>query len=1143
MNPPLFHREKEGRPAGADLAYADIYNGIVTGPGVKMQVKRKIIAIGCNFKLFSYIRHRMIQDGCIHPFRKACCCMNKGNNFFCFSATVCRPGAGASPCCCTTGRASSVNSKNRHMKQTAKTTKRLLRFLVGVQFLFLASHAIAQNITVKGRVLKEDGQPVQSASVQLKGTGTGTTTNDNGDFTLSAPANGTLVISAVDFTTMEVKVSNRSSIEVKLVQTDKSLEGVVVVGYGTQRKEAVTGSMVSISGNAMREVPSPNITQALQGRLAGVDISQTSTRPGAVMQIRVRGSRSLSADNNPLIVLDGIPFLGSLADINPNDVKSIEVLKDASATAIYGSRGANGVILVTTEKGSKNRKPRISYNTYTGSQSIFSKYPMMDGPSFVKLRAARGQYVNGQDEANDVNTDWQDLFYKKGLVTDHNISVTGGTENSSYNFGLGYYLNQGVIPTQQFKRYSIRSSVDQNIGKYFRIGFTSNSNYNESAGNQVGLYNSLSMSPISTPFNPDGTTKRIIRMAADDQFVFTKDVVEELTDNDKWINETRGFATYNAIYGEVKAPFLPGLKYRVNLGLDYIQSTNGSYTGQGVGNTNPATVSAAGISNQHTFHWTLENILTYDRTFAGKHNVSVTALYSAEQSKFNRSSLTAQDIPADAFQFYNLGQAFGQITVDPAQQGYALWGLSSFMGRVMYSFNNRYMISAAVRSDGSSRLSEGNKWHTYPAVSVGWNIANENFMKDVRWINNLKLRAGFGQTSNQAIAPYATLGLLSTSPYNFGPTTYGTGFFVSQLPNSDLGWEFSKTINLGLDFSLFKNRLSGTIEYYKTKTEDILLNLGLPPTSGVSSYTANIGSTENKGFELSLNGTILDNVNGWTWDAGFNIYANKNKLVSLASGQTRDEANWWFVGHNINAIYDYKKLGLWTDAKDSADNHMNILQPGGRIGMIKVLYTGPYDANGVPTRAIGPADRQILDVDPDFQGGFNTRVAYKGFDLGIVGFFRSGGILFSTVHGSNGYLNLLTGRRNNIDVDYWTPTNTGAKYPNPAGPINNDNPIYASTLSYFNGSFMKIRTITLGYDFSRSLIKNPDVRMRMYFTVQNPFVMFSPFHKESGLDPETNSFGNENAAVNLSQNLRRILTVGFNTPSTRNYIVGINLSF
>ena len=1009
-------------------------------------------------------------------------------------------------------------------------------------FLWFSVCGFAQEITIKGRILKDDGQPLARASVTVKGTSKGAASNDQGEFEISAPGDATLVISSVDFVTQEIKVDNRTSINVTLVSLDKSLGEVIVVGYGTQRKEAVTGSVASISGSKMREVPAPNISQALQGRLAGVEMSQSSTRPGATMQIRIRGARSLSADNNPLIVLDGIPFMGSLADINPNDVKSTEVLKDASATAIYGSRGANGVILITTDKGTKNRKPQISYNGYVGTQEVFAKYPMMDGPTFVALRAARGQYTNGQDEFNDINTDWQDLFYQTGIVQDHNVGLSGGSETGNYSFGLGYYNNEGVIPTQTYKRYSIRGSLDQQVGRYFRVGFTSYTNFNESEGNQVGLYNTLSMTPISTPYNADGTTKRAIRMSLDNQYVTTKEVVEKLHGDNQWINETRGFASYNAIFGEVKAPFLDGLKYRVNLGLDYIQSNSGAYTGQGVGDgLNPNTASSASVDNRLTYHWTLENLLSYDHTFSGKHTVNAVALYSAEQSKYNRSNMSAQDIPADAFQYYNLGQAAGQITVNPANQDYQLWGLMSYMGRVMYSYDNRYMISATLRSDASSRLAEGHKWHTYPAVSVGWNIGRESFMNGISFINSLKLRAGYGETSNQAIAPYATLGQLSTRPYNFGPSSYSTGYYVTQLPNADLGWEFSKTWNFGVDFSLLKNRLSGTVEYYMTKTEDILLGLGLPPTSGVTGFTANIGTTENKGFELSLNGVILDNANGWSWEAGFNIYTNDNKLVSLASGQTRDEGNMWFVGHNINAIFDYKKIGLWETTKDSADGYQNILEPGGRVGMIKVLYTGAYNTNGTPVRAIGTADRQIIDVDPDFQGGFNTRVSYKGFDLGLVGIYRSGGILVSTIHGANGYLNLLTGRRNNLDVDYWTPSNTVAKYPNPAGPISNDNPKYASTLGYFDASFLKIRTTTLGYDFSRSLIKNSGVKMRMYFTAQNPFVMFSPYHEESGLDPETNSFGNENQAAGSYP--RRILTVGFNTPSTRNYILGVNLTF
>jgi TonB-linked SusC/RagA family outer membrane protein len=1033
----------------------------------------------------------------------------------------------------------SVTNRNPHA--SAMHRPPLVKLAAIACFLFMATilslPVFAQNnITVKGRVTSDKGQPVSTASVTIKGTTNGVSSDANGEFQISAPANGTLQVSSVGFAAQEVKVNNRTTIIIALKSAGKELEQVVVVGYGTQRKEAVTGSVASISGSVMRDVPSPNIAQALQGRLAGVDMSQTSTKPGASMQIRIRGTRSLTASNDPLVVLDGIPFPGSIADLNPNDIKSIEILKDASATAIYGSRGANGVILVTTNKGQRGQKPRISYNAYHGAQTVFAKYPMMNAQEFIALRKAAGQYTNGVDEADSINTDWQDMFYRTGAVTSHDLGLSGGTQQGSYNFGLGYYQNQGVIPTQQYKRYSLRGSIDQQVGKYFRFGFTTNNNYNISEGNQLGLYGILSMSSIANPYNADGTLKRTVKMPLDEQWVSTRGKIEEL--EDLWLSETRGFATYNAIYGEVNIPWVKGLKYRTNLGLDFIQNNSGNYTGEGINSTTATTPSTAGISNSHRYHYTIENILTYDRTFAQKHNLNVVALYSAEQNKFNRSAMSAKGIPSDAFQFYNLGQATGEITVRPEDQIYELQGLMSYMGRVMYSYDNRYMVSATLRSDGSSRLAPGHKWHTYPAVSAGWNIGNESFMQGIEAINKLKLRAGYGQTSNQSVAPYKTLGLLSTRPYNFGSNNYAVGYYVSELPSPGLGWEYSTTWNYGLDFAILNNRLSGTVEYYVTNTKDLLQRVGLPATAGVGSYTANVGETQNKGWEFSLNGTILDNHNGWTWDAGLNLYTNRNKIVALASGSTRDEGNAWFVGHNINAIYDYEKVGIWQEK----DQYRDVLEPGGNVGMIRVKYTGEYDANGKPTRAIGPADRQIMDVDPDFMGGFNTRVAYKGFDLSAVAAFKSGGILVSTLYGSSGYLNMLSGRRGNVKVDYWTPENTDAKYPKPGGIASGDNPKYGSTLGYFDASYLKMRTISLGYDFNYKLIKNQDVRMRMYFTVQNPFVMFSPYHKESGMDPETNSLGNENAAV-TSAYQSRILTIGTNTPSTRNYVVGLNLTF
>ncbi|MBK5262167.1 MAG: SusC/RagA family TonB-linked outer membrane protein, partial [Peptostreptococcaceae bacterium] len=849
---------------------------------------------------------------------------------------------------------------------------------------------------------------------------------------------------------------------------------------------------------------------------------------------------TLSASNDPLIVLDGLPFAGTIADISTDDIKSIDILKDASATAIYGSRGANGVILITTNKGQKGAKAKVSYNSYYGVKNAI-KYPMMNAQEFIALRTTADKFKNGVDEADDINIDWQDLYYRQGIVTNHDINVTGGTDKSNYKFGVGYNSDEAVMYGQDYSRYSFRGSLDQEIGNYFRVGFTTNNNYSVNMGNNLGLYGVLSMSPIANPYNTDGTMKRIVKMPLDDQFVYTREIIKGL--GDQWIDQSKAFGSYNTMYGEVNIPGVEGLKLRTNVGANFRMTNGGSYTGEGVFATNATTPSAATISNSLNLNWAVENLITFDRTFAEKHQLNAVAMYSSEETTYNRSQISATDIPSDALQFYNLGQAPGdKVTINPDYQDYQVSGLISWMGRAMYSYDNRYMLSATFRTDASSRLAVGHKWHPYYAVSAGWNIKKESFMKDIDFVDMLKLRVGYGQTSNQAVAPYATLGRLATRPYNFGDS-YSTGYYVSQLENTNLGWEYSETMNYGLDFGLIKNRLSGTVEYYQTKTKDILLGLGLPPTSGVNGFTANIGETENKGWELSLNGVILDNVGGFTWDAGINMYSNKNKLVALASGQPKDENNWWFVGNSLNVVYDYEKIGLWNET-DADYKYLQTLVPGGNAGMIKVKYTGEYNEDGSPKRAIGTADRQVIELDPKLMGGFNTRIAYKGFDLSAVGAFRSGGLLISTLYSSSGYLNMLSGRRGNVKVDYWSPENTGAKYPKPGGIQDGDNPKFGSTLGLFNASYVKIRTITLGYNFSQNWVKNIGIsKLRLYGTVQNPFVLFSPYTKETGMDPETNSYGNENAAVSYSSNLKRLLTIGTNTPSTRNYMIGINLTF
>ena len=1023
---------------------------------------------------------------------------------------------------------------------------------VGLCFLGILSaqeaSAVTESVTsvqqtkqATGRVSDSQG-PLIGATVMEKGTSNGTVTDFNGNFSLNVKPGATLVISYVGYESQEIKAGDNLRVELK--EDGHVVNEVVVIGYGTQRREAVTGSVANIGGEKLNQIAATNAAQALQGRVAGVLMTQTSTKPGEEMQIRIRGQRSLSASNDPLIVLDGIPFMGVLSDINPADIKSMDILKDASATAIYGSRGANGVIIITTVKGSQGAPAKVSYNGYVSFKKVFKKYPMMDGPTFSKFRQYAGLYQNSLDENDNTNTDWQDLYYQTGVSHNHDVSVAGGTNGGSYSFGAGYYHDESVVPTEGYDRVSVRGNFDQMVGKYFRFGLSTNNSYRKTQGVN-DMYGVLSKSPLASPYDENGNLKRYISLPADDQSVVTKETVER--DKDVWLNENKGIGSYNTLFGEVKCPWVEGLSYRINIGLNFRSSKGGNFTGTGVNNKDANAVNGGGISENQTRNWAVENLLTYDHIFAEKHNVNVVAMYSAEQTTYESTGASAQNIPADYFQYYALDKAVGQANLT----GYNYWqsGLMSWMGRVMYSYDNKYMISAALRSDASSRLAKGHQWHTYPAVSAGWNISREQFMENLTWIDNLKLRVGYGETSNQSINPYSTLGGLAVRNYNFG-STYKAGYYVNALPNPELGWEYSKTWNFGLDFSLFSGRLYGSFEYYTQKTNDILLDVSLPSTSGVSSYTGNIGNTENKGWELTLNGIIIDNKNGWNWEAGINLYQNRNKLTKLTGALDEngnpvpDKGNRWFIGYPIDVIYDYKYIGLWQAGEEA---QMNILEPGGNIGMIKVAHDKALDANGNPTRQIGEDDREVMSMEPDLIGGFNTTVGYKGFDLTVIGAFQVGGKLISAIHSANGYLNMLTGRRGQLDVDYWTEQNTGAKYPKPGGIQSGDNPKYGSTLGYFDAGYLKVRAITLGYNFDNlKAVKDFGIsRLRLYATIQNPFVLFSPFNNESGLDPETNSYANQNTAVGIDgyTGKHRMPIVGYNTPSTRNFIFGLNVTF
>ena len=1014
---------------------------------------------------------------------------------------------------------------------------------------------LAQAQTVKGIVRDQNGDAIIGATVKVLGGKGGAVTDSKGQYSIEAPSGSILTVSYIGFLTKQIRLRGENAVDVVLMEDNTTLKDIVVIGYGTQRKESVTGSIANVSAEKLMENPSSNITQALQSRIAGVDMQQTNSQPGAEMRIRIRGQRSLTASNDPLIVLDGIPFLGNLSDINPSDIKSLDILKDASATAIYGSRGANGVIMVTTNKGSLETPAKVSYNGYVNFKTLFNKYPMMEGEKYVQMRKLAGKFTNGLDERDDVNTDWQDMFFQTGVSHSHDLTVSGGTQSGTYSFGGSYNHDEGVIPLQAFNRFTLRSNLDQKIGKYVRVGLSSTNTFNTKEGTQIGMYGILQMSPIVDPYNADGSLKRVVHLGSDDIFVATKDVLEANEEN--WRQDTETLATYNSVYGEIECPWVEGLKYRVNLGLNYRNSRIGGFTGTGYNSVNEKELSSASMRTETYRNYVVENLLTFDRTFNDKHQINAVALYSAEQTRYTRTDMSGRGI-TDAFQYYNIGAATQDITVNPGwdYNRYTQQGLLSWMIRAIYSYDNRYMLSVGVRGDGSSVLAEGHKWHTYPFVSVGWNIANEKFMENLTWIDNLKIRVGYGQTASQAIDPYTTRGSLSTVKYNFGPTDFATGYAPNTLANPNCGWEYSETYNYGVDFSFFNGRLSGTLEYYTVNTKDVLNKVNLPSTGGVGSYTANIGKTQNKGFEASINGIILDKKNGWTWEAGVNFAINHNKIVELASADKkgRDEDNGWFVGYPIDALYDYEKIGLW-NSEDPDWQYFNILEPGGNEGMIKVkggYYTEqekedkliPEGKNVGDPRAIGPQDRQIISLEPDLIGGFNTRLAYKNIDLNVIGAFQIGGKLISTLYGGSGYLNLLTGRRGNVDVDYWTPENKGAEFPRPGGIQSGDNQKYASTLALFDGGYLKIRNITIGYNFNGAGLKKAGLSsLRLYAAVQNPFIISSEYYSMSGLDPEPNSMSKDGQFHATQIGGHNLPVVGTNAPCTRNYLIGLNLSF
>jgi len=1010
--------------------------------------------------------------------------------------------------------------------------------------VFFVNNTHAQSpVNVKGSVTTQTGEPLAGVSVKVKNSTQGTTTEQNGVFQIEVPQNSTLVFSYVGFITKELKVSaSQSNLSLQLLTDKNEMSQVIVVGYGTRKKSDVTGAITSISEQAIKDVPASNLVTAIQGQAAGVDIQRSgaNSKPGATPSILIRGSRSLTASNAPLVVVDGIPFNGNINDLSQDDVSSVEILKDASATAIYGSRGANGVILITTKRG-RTAKPVFTYSGYAGESRLVREFPVMNAEEFTSLKkwaninGNPGKYsglddpqflTNGVFAPEEVeglkigrNTDWQSYIYKTGIMTDHQLGVTAGTDVTQYAISGGYFNQTGIYQGQKFERFTIKASVDQQLGKRFKVGLSSLNTYSVRSGESANpMAQALRASPLVSPFDSTGAVLNdFVPGSASQVWNPLADLLPGAVEEDR-----KRLGTFTTLFVEVN--LYKGLKYKFNSGIELRNdSYNNYYSGKTSFRVNQGG-GAASNRNSNSTNYTIENLLTYDKTFWEKHKLNFTGLYSIQESK-TTSNQFDYNIGSDYLAYYN--PAYGS-NIKP-QGSYSKWDIISYMGRINYSFGDRFLATFTVRSDGSSRLAPGNKWHTFPSAAAAWNIAKESFFSNISVVNTLKLRASYGTVGNTAIAPYQTLGALSPIVYNYG-SSYTTGAYFSNASNDSLTWENTSTANIGVDFGLFKNRISGSIEVYKQSTSSLLLSQTLPITSGIpNAIVRNVGKTENRGIEVFLSTVNIQGKrkNDFTWTSDINFFINRGKITQLANGATRDVANGWFVGQPIDVYYDLHRNGIWQNTPaDSAEAKrvgLTITGSGSVIGTIRADDIG--GPNGKPDGKIDQTyDREIVGTaEPKWEGGTTQRFSYMGFDFTVVAFARWGYTLNSSLYGGN-FVNTYQGIYNNLKTDFWTPTNHQNENPKPNS--NNTNPINRSVLSYFDGSFLKIRTLSLGYTLSPSLIQKVGGRsLRVYAIANDPFILFSPYRKIGGIDPEGAG------------------TVGIDTPPVWSLIFGLNLSF
>lgn len=996
--------------------------------------------------------------------------------------------------------------------------------------------ATQQGKTISGVVTDSNGEPIIGANVVGKGSKSiGTVTDIDGKFTLALDnSSPTLVVSYIGYLTKEVPVDNQSVLKVILSEDTQNLEEVVVIGYGSVKKSDLTGAVGSIQVDKVQGISVKSVDQMLQGRTSGLYMVQNSGMPGASSTVRIRGGNSISGGNEPLYIIDGMPVypsasasqtaLSPLNSIPTSDIESIEVLKDASSTAIYGSRGANGVIIVTTKKG-KSGKTSVAFDAYWGIQNIYKKYNLLDSHSFEQL--ANEALVNSggtaiyDESIKPATTDWQGMTSNDNALTqNYQVTISGGNDKTTFLTSLNYFDQEGVIKATEMKKYAFRANIDHKISSTIHLGLSLT--MTKVDNNRVG--NSVLQSRLTTPPNIPVKKEDGSYTFSDDNGVITFDnpiaIINEKVD---W---NANFRTLNNAF--VEWDIIKGLKFKSSIGIDIDYTTNKYYNPRTVYSGSQKGGEAKKTSN-NTYTWINENILTYNNTW-GVHSFTGLIGYTQQASTYDGFNAGSYGFLNDNLQMNNLGSG---TTYSAPGSSVTKWALNSYLARVNYILNNKYLLTASIRADGSSRFGKNNRWGYFPSAALAWRASEEPFIKNLNIFSNLKPRLSFGITGNQdGIGTYPSYALLGSTGY-VSDGQKVTGYYPSQVANTNLKWETTSQFDAGIDFGFFNNRLTVTLDGYYKKTKDLLLKVKIPGSSGFSSGLKNIGEVENKGFELAINATPVEGA--FTWNTSLNLTYNKNKVLDLGDvsfiypdqpGQ--DDTGTHLgrivqVGQPLGTFYGYVYDGLFSTTDDIESSSQPTAKPG------DIRYKDISGPDGVPDGIINDLDRTIIGcAQPKIFGGFNNTFSYKNFDLNVNTIFTIGNDVYN---GTRVVMENMQGSTNMFvtTMDRWSLSNQNAAYPRP---LRSKAVMRVSDEYVENGSYLRFQNITLGYNVPAEFLSFTKYvsGLRIYASLQNFFTITS----YSGDNPEVSKYGQDNLGAGYD---------AFSYPFSKSVLFGLNVKF